>query len=145
MKNIAMVLLLILVSMNVLAELNKAFESADGFAEWSSVFESVDGNETIYVDFKSIRKIGNNKVELWYLLDFKKTQQSVDYSYLSSVVHDEFDCDKKIIRMLNLSFYSGNMRRGEVVWSNSNIKEKPHSIMVGTTTETVFKLACGKK
>jgi hypothetical protein len=69
----------------------------------------------------------------------------VDYSYLSSVVHDEFDCDKKIIRMLNLSFYSGNMRRGEVVWSNSNIKEKPHSIMVGTTTETVFKLACGKK
>ena len=145
MKNIAMVLLLLLVSMNVLAELNKAFESADGFAEWSSVFESVDGNETIYVDFKSIRKIGNNKVELWYLLDFKKTQQSVDYSYLSSVVHDEFDCDKKIIRMLNLSFYSGNMRRGEVVWSNSNIKEKPHSIMVGTTTETVFKLACGKK
>ena len=145
MKNIAMVLLLILVSMNVLAELNKAFESADGFAEWSSVFESVDGNETIYVDFKSIRKIGNNKVELWYLLDFKKTQQSVNYSYLSSVVHDEFDCDKKIIRMLNLSFYSGNMRREEVVWSNSNIKEKPHSIMVGTITETVFKLACGKK
>ena len=145
MKKIAMVLLLILVSMNVLAELNKAFESADGFAEWSSVFESVDGNETIYVDFKSIRKIGNNKVELWYLLDFKKTQQSVNYSYLSSVVHDEFDCDKKIIRMLNLSFYSGNMRRGEVVWSNSNIKEKPHSIMVGTSTETVFKLACGKK
>ena len=145
MKNIAMVLLLLLVSMNVLAELNKAFESADGFAEWSSVFESVDGNETIYVDFKSIRKIGNNKVELWYLLDFKKTQQSVNYSYLSSVVHDEFDCDKKIIRMLNLSFYSGNMRRGEVVWSNSNIKEKPHSIMVGTSTETVFKLACGKK
>jgi hypothetical protein len=145
MKNIAMVLLLILVSMNVLAELNKAFESADGFAEWSSVFESVDGNETIYVDFKSIRKIGNNKVKLWYLLDFKKTQQSVNYSYLSSVVHDEFDCDKKIIRMLNLSFYSGNMRREEVVWSNSNIKEKPHSIMVGTITETVFKLACGKK
>jgi len=145
MKNIAMVLLLLLVSMNVLAELNKAFESADGFAEWSSVFESVDGNETIYVDFKSIRKIGNNKVKLWYLLDFKKTQQSVSYSYLSSVVHDEFDCDKKIIRMLNLSFYSGNMRREEVVWSNSNIKEKPHSIMVGTTTETVFKLACGKK
>ena len=104
MKNIAMVLLLILVSMNVLAELNKAFESADGFAEWSSVFESVDGNETIYVDFKSIRKIGNNKVELWYLLDFKKTQQSVNYSYLSSVMHDEFDCDKKIIHMLNLSF-----------------------------------------
>ena len=145
MKNIAMVLLLLLVSMNVLAELNKAFESADGFAEWSSVFESVDGNETIYVDFKSIRKIGNNKVKLWYLLDFKKTQQSVNYSYLSSVVHDEFDCDKKIIRMLNLSFYSGKMRRGEVVWSNSNIKEKPHSIMVGTSTETVFKLACGKK
>ena len=145
MKNIAMVLLLILVSMNVLAELNKAFESADGFVEWSSVFESVDGNETIYVDFKSIRKIGNNKVKLWYSLDFKKTQQSVNYSYLSSVVHDEFDCDKKIIRMLNLSFYSGNMRREEVVWSNSNIKEKPHSIMVGTSTETVFKLACGKK
>ena len=58
-----------------------------------------DGNETIYVDFKSIRKIGNNKVELWYLLEFKKTEQSVDYSYLSSVVQDEFDCDKKIIRM----------------------------------------------
>ena len=145
MKNIAMVLLLLLVSMNVLAELNKAFESADGFAEWSSVFESVDGNETIYVDFKSIRKIGNNKVELWYLLDFKKTQQSVNYSYLSSVMHDEFDCDKKIIHMLNLSFYSANMRSGEVVWSNSNIKEKPHSIMVGTSTETVLKLACGKK
>ena len=39
-----------------------------------------DGNETIYVDFKSIRMIGNNKVELLYLLDFKKTEQSVDYS-----------------------------------------------------------------
>ena len=130
-----LVLLLLMVSTNV-------------FAEWTEV----GGNDVInvftqytaYADFGTIKRKGN-KVKMWYLYDFKKVQHVGDDRYLSSVNYDEYDCEEETVRWLDYYLYSGNMRTGEIVWSSTNIKKEPFSIMPGSVNETLFKIACYKK
>ena len=59
--------------------------------------------------------------------------------------HQENDCEEETTRILDLYFYSGNMRQGDVVYSNRNIKDEPESIIPGSTSEALFEIACGKK
>jgi hypothetical protein len=47
--------------------------------------------------------------------------------------------------MLDLYWYSGNMRNGESVLSHPNIKGEAGSIIPDSIGETYFKIACGKK
>ena len=124
-----LVLLLLMVSTSV-------------FAEWTKIGEN--GSLNAYVDFGSIRKSGN-KIEMLKLGDFKAVQQTKDNRYLSTVSIDEYDCEEKKSRLLNFYWYSGNMGEGEVVYSQSNIKEEYHSIITDTFAEIFFKAACRKK
>ena len=122
------------------------------FAEWTKVTGSADGDMTVYVDSDSIKKKGN-KVTMLTLLDYKVVQ--VVYpnhnsyksaaNYLSDVNHKEYDCENKKSRLLDLYRYSGNMREGEIVNSQSNIKMKGTSVLPRSMEEDVFKIACGNE
>ena len=58
---------------------------------------------------------------------------------------DEYDCEEETSRMLDFYWYSGNMRNGEIVYTDTNIKKEPISILPGSISEGLFKIACGKK
>jgi hypothetical protein len=126
-------LLLLLVSTNV-------------FAEWTKVGVTSDGTTTVYVDFKTIKKKGH-KVKMWYLLDDKTAKISTidNARYFSSVAHDEFSCDEDTLRQLDIFWYSGNMRRGDIIYSSQNIKSEPLSIPPESINELFYKIACGKR
>ena len=130
MKKI-LVLLLLMVSTNV-------------FAEWTRVDNSPDGNMIVYIDYETIKKKGN-KVKIWSLIDFKTVQKSSYGKYLSFVSRNEYDCEEETRRMLDLYSYSGNMRDGEQVYSQSNIKDEGTSIIPVSIDEVLFKIACSKK
>ena len=128
MKILSLILLLI-VSTNV-------------FAEWAKVG---DTEEFIsYVDFGTIKK-KSYKVKMWYLYDFKKVQHVGDDRYLSSVNHQEYDCEEETSRWLDFYEYSGNMKSGEIVFSNKNIKFEPVSIVPESIDYFLLKIACDKK
>lgn len=129
--NKILVLLLLMVSTNV-------------FAEWTKVTGSSDGDMTVYVDFGTIKRKGN-KVKMWDLFDFKTVQETAGTRYLSQLSRNEYDCEEEIKRMLNLYWYSGNMRNGETVTSQSNIKDDGTSIIPGSINEALLKVACDKK
>ena len=118
--------------------------STNVFAEWTEVGGSADGM-TSYADFGTIKRKGN-KVKMWSLLDFKTIKKgSGDERYLSSVTRNEYDCEEETARQLDIHWYSSNMGQGEIVWSTTNYKEEPRSILPGSIDETLFKIACGKK
>ena len=124
-------LLLLMISTNVLAE-------------WTRVAHNDNGSN--YVDFGTIKKKGH-KVKMWVLTDFKTVQIFVgdNTRYLSSLGHDEFDCEEETVRKLDIYWYSGNMKNGEIVWSLTNIKKEETSVIPESTAEINLKIVCGKK
>ena len=120
-------LLLLMVSPNV-------------FAEWTRVISSKDGKNTFYINFETIKR-KDNKVKMWELVDFKTVEQGS----LSSLNRNEYDCEEETTRTLDLYYYSGNMKNGEIVISQSNIKEEPSSIRPDTIESVFYKIACNKK
>jgi hypothetical protein len=113
-------------------------------AEWTRVSGSPDGDMTVYVDYGTIKKKGN-KVKMWNMYDFKTVQISVNKNLLSSVNRVEYDCEEETGRTLDFYWYSRNMRNGEIVFSLTNQKDEPESILPGSINEGLLKIACGKK
>ena len=126
-----LILLLLLVSTSV-------------FAEWIRYASNTDGDMTVYADFGTIKKKGN-KVKMWSLYDEKTVKKWGNTNHLSTIQHYEYDCEEGTKRMLDIYWYSGNMRQGEVVFSLKNIKEEAESIIPGSIDEISLKIACGKK
>ena len=124
-----LVLLLLMVSTNV-------------FAEWTEV----GGNDemTVYNDFSSIKK-QVNKIKMWSMFDFKTVKKIENDSFLSQVFHYEYDCINETIKQLDFIWYSGNMKSGDVVYSQRNMNIEPISVTPESINEHLFKIACGKK
>ena len=132
MKKI-LTLLLLMVSTNVLAE-------------WTRVTESADGDMTVYADSETIKRKGR-KVKIWRLFDFKTVQIFAGDNtrrYLSSVGRLEYDCEEETSAALDIYWYSGNMRQGDIVYS-STTKDEAISILPGSIEESLFKIACSNK
>ena len=120
--------------------------STSVFAEWTKVAISdegrgKDGYNTVYVDLGTI-KIIRNRVKIWILHDYN-TVQDVGIRYLSQFSHTEYDCKEETSRDLDFYWYSGNMKQGEIVFSQRNIKDEASSIIPGSVGETVLNIACG--
>lgn len=131
MKKI-LILLLLMGSTNVLAE-------------WTRVDNSSDGDTTVYADFGTIKRKGH-KVKMWDLYDFKTVKESEGGKrYLSSLSRNEYDCEEETSRLLDLYWYSGNMKSGEIIISLQNIKEEAESIIPGSVSKFFFNIACDKK
>jgi hypothetical protein len=130
MKKI-MALLLLIVSKNV-------------FAEWTKVTDSSDGDMTVYVDYGSIKKKGN-KVKILDLTDFKTVQKTKSYRYLSQLSLNEYDCEKERRRMLDFHWFSENMKKGDIVYSEKNINDEGKSIPTDSIGTDLFNIACDNK
>ena len=125
-----LVLLLLMVSTSVLAE-------------WTTVGGGTD--LISYIDFGTIKR-KDNKVKMWSLIDLKTVHEfSGGERYLSGMMRSEYDCEEETMRMLDVYYYSENMREGEVVVSNTNITNEATSVRPDSIEETFFKIACDKK
>ena len=118
--------------------------STNVFAEWTRLSESADGDMTAYFDIQNIKRKGD-KVKMWSLFDYKTVQKNSYGIYLSQLSRNEYDCEEETKRMLDFYWYSGNMRQGEIVYSEKNIKDEPQSILPESVDEISLKLACYKK
>jgi hypothetical protein len=117
--------------------------STNVFAKWTVVDGGV--GMAVYGDTVSIKKKGN-KVNMWSLNDYKTVQESSrGERYLSTMAFNEYDCEEETNRLLDLYFYSGHMRGGEIVLSIPNIKDETKSVLPGSIEEELFKFACSKK
>lgn len=129
MSRIFLMLLLVLVSSNALAE-------------WINV----GGNEysTIFADPASILRVGN-MVKMLSLYDTDIAQLVGSISFMSSKTLDEYDCtEKKESRTLAFYWYSGNMGEGNMLYSNTD-PGKWSPVIPKSMSETLWDFVCGKK
>ena len=90
-------------------------------AGWTIVGDTGDdGDDFIqYVDRATIRRNGNF-VKMWDLKNYKTVQTNAGYSYLLSMTQREFDCKEEKLRILALTWFSGQMGNGNPVYSGSD-------------------------
>ena len=118
--------------------------STSVFAEWTKVTVSSDRDMTVYVDYETIKK-KSNKVKVLDLLDFKTVHKNKSYRYKSQLSLNEYDCEEKTRRILNFYWYSENMKKGDIVYSEKNINDEGKSISTDSIGTNLFNIACSKK
>ena len=130
MRKAMLTLLLAVLSSSAMAELTK----------W--IFVSRQEAFIIYADTATIRKAGSI-AQMWDLADAKagKAFGGVKKT-LSFKMEREYDCGNQQLRLLYISWYSGNMGAGEITGSNADPSDwRP--VLPGTEGERFWQIACG--
>lgn len=117
--------------------------STNTMAEWIWVGDSANGEFSINVNFKSIRK-NKNLVKMWYLKDYKSPRIN-DSNQLSTAIQTEFDCKNETVQILAITHFSDNLGNGSSVFSGNGRVGSPEPILPDSIDEYLWKIACGKK
>lgn len=120
--------------------------SSSAYAEWIYFGTSVikDGSVTAYVDQSTIRKNGGTAT-MWVLYDAKTPRKVEDFTYMSSMGQDEYDCEKGQSRNLAVLLYSKNLGHGDVVSRSSTPSSTWDPAPPDSMAGHLLKYACGKK
>ncbi len=110
------------------------------YAEWVEV--GITDEATVYADPATIQRKGD-VATMWHLHDFKTTQTVLKKSSLSSRSQDEYDCTANRHRALASTSFSGSMGSG-TIRSSYSIKGKWEPVPPGTTTQSLWNVACEK-
>jgi len=111
------------------------------YAEWVSVSANNPG-ETMYVDPGTIRRTGD-MVTMWALYDFGTIQSVWSISFMSRESQREYDCIGKRTRRITLTYFSGAMGSGTVVYSDAD-EQKWKPIQPQSVAQLLWKIACSK-
>ncbi len=117
--------------------------SSPVYAEWVKVSDSDEAGKTVYVDPATIRRT-SNLVKMWQFYDYNTVQTVGGFRFLTVEEQWEFDCAEDRGRVVALKQFSGNMGSGTMVFTNSQIGNWV-PVMPGSISQTVWKVACGKK
>ena len=117
--------------------------SAPAYAEWVKVSDGDEAEKTVYVDPATIRR-NSNLVKMRQFYDYKTVQTVGGIRFLTAEEQWEFDCAEERSRVLALKEFSGNMRSGTVVYSNTEVG-KWQPVAPGTLGRKLWTVACGKK
>lgn len=115
--------------------------SGPAHAEWVLVGANNSG-ETVYVDRDTIRRKGD-MVKMWALYDFKTIQTVWDTSFLSRESQREYDCVEERTRRIALTYFSGNMGSGTVVYSDAD-EQKWEPVQPQSVAHILWTVACSK-
>lgn len=119
--------------------------SGPSYAEWVNVSSAESyGGFTMYTDPDTIRRKGE-LVKMWQLHDYKTVQTEASNSFLSLKSQSEFDCAEERVRLLAVTEFSGNMGKGNVVWSRHFGEGEWRPVEPESVSQIFWKLACGKK
>ncbi len=79
-------------------------------AQWRMYNDAPD-SKGYYDPTTSVRS--GNLVRVWELLDLSEAQVIDGYPYTSTISLSEFDCEQRMFRGLQISFYTGRMGGGK--------------------------------
>ncbi len=125
-----------------------AVVSSSAMADWVRIGSIDAANLIIYANPDTIRRTGNI-VSMWNLLDFTAIQRSAgstnfpEITYLSVKAQHEYDCKTAQQRILYFYWYSENMGKGDVVFSDDTVEEWS-PVYPNSTKDILLKYACWK-
>jgi len=118
-----------------------AIVSSSAMAEWVYANEAID--RKFYINLDSIRQSGNT-VKMWILGDFNEVMKmnGVD-NHLSYKSQFEYKCEEKQKRVIYQVLYSGNMGKGNIVYTFDE-PNKWTPVIPDSAGEYHLEIACGK-
>jgi hypothetical protein len=118
------------------------------WAKWELCSISGEGDEEIsfYCDKSTIRKNGVIS-RMWILIDFSSARTVSGDRHKSAKNYWAYNCGEETRAMISAIAYSEPMGEGNVVYSFTDQERdwKWTPVAPGTTGETIWKIACGKK
>jgi Surface-adhesin protein E len=118
--------------------------STSAMAAWTRVsgFDAF----TSYADISTISK-EDNAAKMHVLYDFKTAEKTYSGKlYFSVVSQDDFDCKRKLTKVISYTYFSGNMAAGDVVYTFAapfnNFWEPAESQSI---MRPLWEVACAKK
>lgn len=113
-------------------------------ADWTLLNTSKSDGMATYIDKTSIARKGN-KVKMWYLDNYATPEvTSKGRKYFSSKGLEEYDCQSTRRQLLQYTWYSEPMGRGEIVYSKNEPSESGLEVIPQSLAEAMLKVACGK-
>ena len=130
---------------NIISALFISIACSCAFAEWVFVTNSEDGKLSRYVDPESVRGDGT-LVRLWELSDFKNNPIIYpDKKKANSMKsQSEWDCKQELWRMLYNIPFTGQMAAGSPI-NTYDGEKKWYPVSPGSTGQSMFEFACGKR
>lgn len=119
-----------------------AIFSTGAMAEW--IIVNMNEDYFLYIDEARISRKGNI-ARMWIMNDYFLPQGLHADTYLSKVLYMEFDCPNKMSNILNITFFTENMRKGIPIDSIKADDKKRDFILPESIGERLLKEACGKK
>jgi hypothetical protein len=89
-------------------------------AEWTRFDEDGQGM-VLYIDQATFRQ-EKDGVRIWSLFDYDKAKTVANTHFKSTKALNQFDCPGERMRILSMSFHSGNMGLGQTVHSDSTLQ-----------------------
>lgn len=114
--------------------------SGTASAEWTGVGKG-NSSFNLYADPSTIDREAD-LVRMSDLADFKLPRVAGGLNYLSIKSRHEYNCRDRKSRILSFTWYSKNMGNGVAVHTDDEPFEW-ESVQANTTSEALWKLACG--
>ncbi len=83
-------------------------------AEWQRI-EAPFADVTLYVDHESVKKVGDRRVMLYHILDYKTLQNRDGREFRSEMFRYEYDCVKMSYHEMGHTWHKGQMGADKMV------------------------------
>jgi hypothetical protein len=118
--------------------------SGPAYAEWEALPGGGDNSGlAVYVDPVTIHGKGD-LVKMWSLFNYTTIQTNASTPYSSYKTQNEYDCKEERSRLLAITFFSGQMGRGQPIHSES-AGDEWHPVAPESIGRSLWKRACGNK
>jgi hypothetical protein len=125
-----------LASKNIIIGCLFSFGAVSAMAQWIKIEETSLVNT--YVNLSNIEKYGTALRSVGVVQEFKNPKNST----LSQLTNYTFDCERKNVLLVNISFYNGHMGAGERTYHWPNIPAEPEPIKPNSVNARIFKILC---
>lgn len=112
------------------------------YADWER-FATVSayGGYSVFLDTDRIQR-KKDQVRYWAIYDYETIQRDLATPHLSELAQIEVDCSERHERKHSITFYSGNMRSGEIVLSTHGEPSHWQPILPDSVGEALLRYVC---
>jgi hypothetical protein len=101
-----------------------------------------NSSETIYVDRDSI-EVQDGLVTVWSIWDLAVPRTNLfSEGYRSVLVKNEYNCNKRTGRVVEVVEFSDAMAQGGAIRTYSDFEREPDPVPNGSVGQTIFELSC---
>ncbi len=96
----------------------------------------------IYIDRETL-EVSGGRASAWSLWNFKNPKSNTfDESYRSVLIKNEYDCNRRTARVVEVVEFAAPMAQGDALRTYSDYEHREDELPPGSVGESIFDIAC---